>query len=163
MRQQGELKIEILERGLAQISLRGREVFLLRYPDPSPFTAQTGNPRLAKGGELTPGHGDAAPPNPSDKTKPKTAPPASVDKPPAPMPNQWALCKQHTSIPGMLAVMEWIEMTSKTQFTAREARAHKKLRPLFATADAVKAVLETLVEYGLLIRIDGETYERSPA
>ena len=62
----------------------------------------------------------------------------------------------------MVAVMEWIEMTSKTQFTAREARAHKKLRPLFATADAIKAVLETLVEYGLLIRIHDDTYERSP-
>ena len=35
MRQQGELKIEILEKGLAQVSLRGRETFLLRYPDPS--------------------------------------------------------------------------------------------------------------------------------
>ena len=163
MRKQGELKIEILERGLAQISLRGREVFLLRYPDPSSFTVQTGSPRLAKDGELASGHGDTAPSNPSDKPQPKTAPPTSINKPPAPMPNQWALCKQHTSIPGMLAVMEWIEMTSKTQFTAREARAHKKLRPLFATAEAIKAVLETLVEYGLLIRIDGETYERSPA
>ena len=155
MRKQGELKIEILEKGLVQISLRGRETFLLRYPDPSPFTAKTDSPRLAKGGELAPG--------PSDKTQPETAPPTLVDQPSAPMPNQWALCKQHTSTPGMLAVMEWIEMTSKTQFTAREARAHKKLRPLFATADAIKAVLETLVEYGLLIRIDGETYERSPA
>ena len=155
MRKQGELKIEILERGLAQISLRGREVFLLRYPDPSPFTVQTGSPRLAKGDELAPG--------PSDKTQPQAAPPTPVDQLPAPMPNQWALCKQHTSIPGMVAVMEWIEMTSKTQFTAREARAHKKLRPLFATAEAIKAVLETLVEYGLLIRIDDETYERSPA
>ena len=155
MRKQGELKIEILEKGLVRVSLRGRETFLLRYPDPSPFTVQTGSPRLAKGDELAPGHGD--------KTQPKTAPPASVDKPLVPMPNQWALCKQHTSIPGMLAVMEWIEMTSKTQFTAREARAHKKLRPLFATADAIKAVLETLVEYGLLIRINDDTYERSPA
>ena len=163
MRKQGELKIEILERGLAQISLRGREVFLLRYPDPSPFTAQTGSPRLAKGGELATGQGDTVPPNPIDKPQPKTAPSASVDKSLVPMPNQWALCKQHTSIPGMLAVMEWIEMTSKTQFTAREARAHKKLRPLFATAEAIKAVLETLVEYGLLIRINEETYERSPA
>ena len=37
MRKQGELKIEILEKGLAQISLRGREAFLLRYPDPVSF------------------------------------------------------------------------------------------------------------------------------
>ena len=155
MRKQGELKIEILEKGLVRVSLRGRETFLLRYPDPSPFTVQTGSPRLAKGGELAPG--------PSDKTQPETAPPTSIDQSSALMPNQWALCKQHTSIPGMVAVMEWIEMTSKTQFTAREARAHKKLRPLFATADAIKAVLETLVEYGLLIRIDDDTYERSPA
>ena len=155
MRKQGELKIEILEKGLVRVSLRGRKTFLLRYPDPSPFTVQTGSPRLAKGDELAPG--------PIDRTQPETAPPASIDKPLVPMPNQWELCKQHTSIPGMLAVMEWIEMTSKTQFTAREARAHKKLRPLFATADAIKAVLETLVEYGLLIRIDDDTYERSPA
>ena len=155
MRKQGELKIEILEKGLVRVSLRGRETFLLRYPDPSPFTVQTGSPRLAKGGELAPG--------PSDKTQPETAPLTSIDQPSALMPNQWALCKQHTSIPGMLAVMEWIEMTSKTQFTAREARAHKKLRPLFATAEAIKAVLETLVEYGLLLRINDDTYERSPA
>ena len=144
MRKQGELKIEILEKGLVRVSLRGRETFLLRYPDPSPFTVQTGSPRLAKGGELAPG--------PSDKTPPETAPPTSIDQPSALMPNQWALCKQHTSIPGMVAVMEWIEMTSKTQFTAREARAHKKLRPLFATAEAIKAVLETLVEYGVVLK-----------
>ena len=71
--------------------------------------------------------------------------------------------QQHTSIPGMVAVMEWIEMTSKRSSPPEEARAHKKLRPLFATADAIKAVLETLVEYGLLIRIDDDTHERSPA
>lgn len=163
MRQQGELKIEILEKGLVRVSLRGRETFLLRYPDPSPFTVQTGSPRLANGDELATGHGDTAPPNSSDKTPPQTVPTAPIDKPPAPAPNQWDLCKQHTSIPGMVAVMEWIEVTSKTQFTAREARANKKLRPLFATAEAIKVVFEALVEYELLTRIDGDTYERSPA
>ena len=65
MRKQGELKIEILEKGLVQISLRGRKTFLLRYPDPSPFTAQTGSPRLSKGGELGPSSCDAALPEPS--------------------------------------------------------------------------------------------------
>ena len=56
--------------------------------------------------------------------------------------------------------MEWIEVTSKTQFTAREARANKKLRPLFATEDAIRTLFETLVEYELLIRMDDDTYER---
>jgi len=59
----------------------------------------------------------------------------------------------------MVAVMKWIEVTSKTQFTPREARANKKLRPLFATAEDIKTVFETLVEYGLLTRIDDDTYE----
>ncbi|MEL6940382.1 MAG: hypothetical protein AAFO84_14445, partial [Cyanobacteria bacterium J06598_1] len=76
-------------------------------------------------------------------------------------PSQWALCKQHTSIPGMVAVMEWIEVTSKMQFTPREARANKKLRPLFSTAEDIKTVFEQLVEYDLLTRLDDDTYERS--
>ena len=156
MRKQGELKIEILEKGLAQISLRGRETFLLRYPDPSPFTAQTGSPRLAKGDELGAIYSGAVLPEPSgqDNSEPSAAPPVL---------SQWALCKQHSSIPGLVAVMEWIEVTSKTQFTAREARANKKLRPLFATEDAIRTLFETLVEYELLIRMDDDTYERSPS
>ena len=64
-------------------------------------------------------------------------------------------------MPGLVAVMEWIEVTSKTQFTPREARANKKLRPLFATADDVRTVFETLVEYDLLTRVDDDTYKRS--
>ena len=63
----------------------------------------------------------------------------------------------------MVAVMEWIEMTSKTQFTPREARANKKLRPLFATADEIREVFETLVEYALLVRVDDDTYARLPS
>ena len=63
----------------------------------------------------------------------------------------------------MVAVMEWIEMTSKTQFTPREARANKKLRPQFATADDIRTIFETLVEYELLTRMDNDTYERSPS
>ncbi|MBE9063462.1 hypothetical protein [cf. Phormidesmis sp. LEGE 11477] len=156
MRQQGELKIEIREKGLVRVSLRGRDTFLLRYPDPSPFTARAGHPKLAKGGDLGPGYCGADLPEPSGWTVPPAAP-----APPAP--SQWDLCKQHSSIPGMTAVMEWIEVTSKTQFTPREARANKKLRPLFATAEEIKTVFETLVEYQLLIRTGDDTYERSHA
>ncbi|EDX82338.1 hypothetical protein S7335_895 [Synechococcus sp. PCC 7335] len=161
MRAQGELKIEILEQGLAQISLRGRDTFLLRYPDPSPFTLRVGQPRMATGGQLGPGYCDADLPSPSNWGCPETtAPIASVE--PLAAPSQWELCKQHSSIPGLVAVMEWIEVTSKTQFTPREARANKKLRPLFASEDDLRAIFETLVEYELLTRIDGDSYERSP-
>ena len=163
MRRQGELKIEILEKGLARVSLRGRETFLLRYPDPFLFTVSTGQPRLAEGGNLGPGYCGADTPNPSGWAPPVASSPASTEHPAAPAPSQWKLCKQHTSIPGMVAVMEWIEMTSKTQFTPREARANKKLRPLFATADEIRAVFETLVEYALLTQIDGDTYARLPS
>ena len=157
MRQQGELKIEILEKGLARVSLRGRETFLLRYPDPFLYTESTGTPRLATGGNLS-RELPATDPNDCDlPSVPSPVPPAD----PAPAaPNQWELCKQHSSIPGLVAVMEWIEVTSKTQFTPREARANKKLRPLFATAEDIKMVFETLVEYGLLTRVDDDTYER---
>ena len=55
MRHQGELKIEILEKGLAQVSLRGRDTFLLRYPDPSPFTARAGSPQYSKRRRAWPG------------------------------------------------------------------------------------------------------------
>lgn len=156
MRQQGELKIEILEKGLAQVSLRGRDTFLLRYPDPSPFTARAGHPQIAKGGDLGPGYCGADLPEPSGWVSPPTS-----NEPVVIAPSQWDLCKQHSSIPGMAAVMEWIEVTSKTQFTPREARANKKLRPLFATAEEIKAVFEALVEYQLLTHIDDDTYERS--
>ena len=160
MRQQGELKIEILEKGLAQISLRGRETFLLRYPDPSAFTVQSGCPRMAEGGNLSAG----APSSSHDYPETPAAPPTPTEASPSPAaPSQWELCKQHSSIPGLVAVMEWIEVTSKTQFTPREARANKKLRPLFATADDIKTMFETLVEYDLLARVDDDTYERSPS
>ena len=160
MRQQGELKIEILEKGLAQVSLRGRDTFLLRYPDPSPFTARAGHPSIAKGGDLGPGYSGYCG---ADLPEPSSWAPSSAvsEQPAASSPNQWDLCKQHSSISGMAAVMEWIEVTSKTQFTPREARANKKLRPLFATAEEIKAVFEALVEYQLLTRIDDDTYERS--
>ncbi|MEM6452069.1 MAG: hypothetical protein AAF703_17370 [Cyanobacteria bacterium P01_D01_bin.105] len=162
MRKQGELKIEILERGLAQVSLRGRETFLLRYPDPSSFTVKAGSPRMAIGGNLGPGYCGADMPSPSGWTQATNAPPAPAEEPAsATAPSQWELCKQHSSIPGLVAVMEWIEVTSKTQFTPREARANKKLRPLFATADDIRTVFETLVEYDLLTRVDDDTYERS--
>ena len=157
MRHQGELKIEILEKGLAQVSLRGRDTFLLRYPDPSPFTARAGHPQIAKGGNLGPGYCGTDLPDPSGWSSPTVSNDPSAD----PTPNQWDLCKQHRSIPGMTAVMEWIEVTSKTQFTPREARANKKLRPLFATAEEIKAVFEALVKYQLLTHIDDDTYERS--
>ena len=160
MRQQGELKIEILEKGLAQVSLRGRETFLLRYPDPSAFTVQSGCPRMAEGGNLSAGE----PSSSHDYSEPTAAPPVPAKESPSPTaPSQWDLCKQHSSIPGLVAVMEWIEVTSKTQFTPREARANKKLRPLFATADDIKTMFETLVEYDLLARVDDDTYERSPS
>ena len=160
MRQQGELKIEILEKGLAQVSLRGRETFLLRYPDPSAFTVQSGCPRMAEGGNLSVGEPSAS----HDYPEPTAAPSVPAKEPPAPAaPSQWDLCKQHSSIPGLVAVMEWIEVTSKMQFTPREARANKKLRPLFATADDIKTMFETLVEYDLLARVDDDTYERSPS
>ena len=158
MRQQGELKIEILEKGLARVSLRGRDTFLLCYPDPSPFAARAGHPRVAKGGNLGPGYCGADLPSPSGWTQ-APALSTSTGNPAASAPSQWEMCKQHSSIPGMVAVMEWIEVTSKTQFTPREARANKKLRPLFATAEDIKTVFETLVEYGLLTRIDDDTYE----
>ena len=158
MRQQGELKIEILEKGLARVSLRGRETFLLRYPDPFLYTESTGTPRLATGGNLN----RELPKTDSNDCALPSMPPSAPTNPAPAAPNQWALCKQHSSIPGMVAVMEWIEVTSKTQFTPREARANKKLRPQFATAEAIKTVFETLVEYGLLTRIDDDTYERSP-
>ena len=160
MRQQGELKIEILEKGLAQVSLRGRETFLLRYPDPSAFTVQSGCPRMAAGGNLSAGEPSAS----HDHAETPAAPPTPTEASPLPAaPSQWDLCKQHSSIPGLVAVMEWIEVTSKIQFTPREARANKKLRPLFATADDIKTMFETLVEYDLLARVDADTYERSPS
>ena len=161
MRQQGELKIEILEKGLAQVSLRGRETLLLRYPDPSEFTMTAGSPRMAAGGNLGPGYCGADMPSPNGWTQSAAAPPVPAEEPAPPAaPSQWELCKQHSSIPGLVAVMEWIEATSKTQFTPREARANKKLRPLFATAEDIRTVFETLVEYELLTRIDDDTYER---
>ena len=164
MRKQGELKIEILERGLAKVSLRGRETFLLSYPDPSTFTAKAGKPRMAKGGQQAADHSGEDLPAPSkDNTEPSTAPLPAPAEPPAPQPSQWDLCKQHSSIPGLAAVMEWIEATSKTQFTPREARANKKLRPQFASEDAIRTIFETLAEYALLTRLKDDTYRRTPS
>lgn len=54
MRDQGELKIELVERGLAKVSLKDRETFLLRYPDPQPYTVATGAPDVLEDGNLGP-------------------------------------------------------------------------------------------------------------
>lgn len=55
MRKEGELKIVLLEKGLAEISLKGRETFKLRYPDPTPYTVSMGEPDVAADGSLGPG------------------------------------------------------------------------------------------------------------
>ena len=52
MRDQGELKIELVERGLAKVSLKDRETFLLRYPDPQPYTVATSPPDVLEDGNL---------------------------------------------------------------------------------------------------------------
>ena len=168
MRDEGELKIELIEQGLAKVSVRGRQTFMLRYPDPSPHIVATGEPMIMQDGNLGPEYvgADYVDPKPWSKREQlstdQAAPSIPTEEPPSPTaPSQWELCKQHSSIPGLVAVMEWIEVTSKTQFTPREARANKKLRPLFATAEDIKTVFETLVEYGLLTRAGDDTYERA--
>ena len=55
MRDNGELKIELLDRGLAKVTIKGGEPFRLRYPDPQPYTTAMGEPLITTGGNLGPG------------------------------------------------------------------------------------------------------------
>ena len=79
MRSQGELKIELVERGLAKISLKDSETFMLRYPDPKPSTVTAGAPVVLPDGNLGPGYigADYVDPQPwhkgADQNTPLTA------------------------------------------------------------------------------------------
>ncbi len=94
-------------------------------------------------------------------TRPSTQTTLDIPVTPA-QPSEWDLCRQHTTIAGLQELMEWCESTSKTQFTPREARADKKLRPLFDSADDIRNLFEVLVEYGLLTSTGEDIYARSP-
>lgn len=52
MRDQGELQITLVDRGLAEISIKGREKFKLRFPNPEPYTISTGEPVIADDGDI---------------------------------------------------------------------------------------------------------------
>ena len=174
MRKQGELKITLLEKGLAEVSLKGREVFQLRYPDPTPYTIAMGEPVVADDGSLGIGFvGSNKDPKPFKSGSQGTidvysAPAADEPAAPAPtpsQPSQWELCKLHTSTPGLRDLMEWIEGTSKTQFSARDAIANKQLRSKLpdSSTEGVRALLEYLVSNALLVDAGDGDYQLSHA
>jgi energy-coupling factor transporter ATP-binding protein EcfA2 len=160
MREQGELKITLLEQGLAEVSLKGREKFKVRYPDPTPYTVNTGQPVMSKGGELGPGYIGTAQAN-AQPGWGNTQMTIDVTPQPTSQVSQWDLCKQHTSIPGLRDLMEWIETTTKTQFTPRDAQGNKALRAKLpdSSIEAVRAHMIYLEMEGFLVDVGEEVYQ----
>ncbi len=122
MRQQGELKIVLLEKGLAKVSVKGRETFLLRFPDPTPYTISTGQPVMDRGGDLGPGYIGAnyVDPQPWSAVTQNTTV-ATGDEATA-----WATFKAE-AVPELAALMLWIEKQTGP-FTARRATQNKTVR-----------------------------------
>ena len=152
------------------MSLKGREVFRLRYPDPTSYTVETGEPDVATDGSLGLSYWGLDNPAHSWESGEQgtidvdSAPAADEPAAPAPtpsQPSQWELCKLHTSMPGLRDLMEWIEGTSKKQFSPRDAHSNKQLRSTIpnCTTGLLRELMEYLAENDLLVAVDADSFQ----
>ena len=178
MREQGELKIVLLEAGLAEVSLKGREKFRLRFPDPTAHTAAAGDPVIAKGGSLGPGYigtdyvdpvgivgnqttidVDAvdsavnAAAHTQQGTARFTAPVTAEVTAPA---SRWDKFRsQSADYPYLVALATWLERREGQDFDLRKLKKDKTVAREFKDADAdIAAGLGTFIRYGFIFKGD---------
>lgn len=155
MRDQGELQITLLDRGLAEVSIKGREKFKLRFPNPEPYTVNTGEPVIAQGGDI--GQGDRSEASRAAQQTIEAAPAAPVAPTKSKLSDRELLmsiaedCRGDDD--GSAEVIGWLLATGKDSFSPRQARGNKKLRHL--TTDQVRAAFDSLVE-GDWLATDGD-------
>lgn len=171
MRREGELKIVLLEKGLAEISLKGRETFRLRYPDPAPYTIATGEPDVADDGSLgggfcgvdTPVNGEgwgSAKTFTSDRIQ-QTLDMSAVQ--PAQLTRWDKFRSQSADYPHLIALADWLERREGKPFSTKQLKDDKKLRELFGEVGAVATSgLSTFKQYGFVTQSDDKEYEVLP-
>ena len=170
MREQGEFKIELIEQGLAQISIKGRESFMLRYPDPKPYTVNCGEPIVAKDGSINQGAavaqqqtldvGVTGGVNAETHAQQATAqftPPVTPTPTPA---NIWELFRKHyAKYPDFVAVSLWLEKRAGEDITLRQLRDNKTLRSLLQECDRTKEqCIGVFVRHGLVEELVDGSY-----
>ena len=178
MRKQGELKITLLEKGLAEVSLKDREVFRLRYPDPSPYTVATGEPVVVADGSLGPGYVGSDTPSKEpptidvnssavnnavnaaahtqQATARFTAPVTAEVMAPA---NRWDKFREQTAdYEHLIALANWLERREGKAFSVRSLKKDKTVAQAFADANAdIAAGLGTFTRYSFIAKTgDGE-------
>ena len=161
MREQGEFKIELIEQGLAQISIKGRESFMLRYPDPKPYTVNRGEPIVAKDGSIKQSAAVNRAVNAAAHTQQATArftapvTAASTAASTAPQ-NGWDKFRNLSADhPHLVALANWLERKEGQGFTLRQLKKDKTVTQAFKDADAdVKAGLLTFQRYGFIYKGD---------
>lgn len=174
MRREGELKIVLLEKGLAEISLKGREVFRLRYPDPTPYTVSMGEPDVAKDGSLGPefcgtdtpadGEGWGSGNGLIGDCTQSALDVATVEVAAAPGEQaqftRWDKFRQASADhEHMVALANWLERRAGDSFSVRSLKKDKTVTAAFKDADAnIVAGLNTFVHYGFVAKLSEGAY-----
>ena len=170
MREQGELKIVLLEAGLAEVSLKGREKFRLRFPDPTAHTAAAGDPVMAKGGSLGPGYIGTDYVDPvgiagiqttidvdavGSAVNAETLTPVGTARFTAPS-NRWDKFRaQSADYSHLVALANWLERREGQDFELRNLKKDKTVAREFKGADAdIAAGLGTFIHYGFIFKGD---------
>ena len=153
MREQGEFKIVLLEQGLAEVSVKGREKFKLRFPNPEPYTISTGEPVV-----MSSAAGSAA----------ESAKPVIVDSAPVSAPvavSSWSQFKTKLSDNSSpyIGFADWVESRNGQAFTIEQAKENKKARSTIPNAapgnsqrDRVEHAIKCFAQWGALTEsVDG--------
>ena len=162
MREQGELKIVLLEAGLAEVSLKGREKFRLRFPDPTAHTAAAGDPVMAKGGSLGPGYIGSDYVDPVGIAGKQQTIDVEAVPPTAPS-NRWDKFRaQSADYPHLVALANWLERREGKVFSVRSLKKDKTVSQAFADANAdIIAGLGTFARYSFITKSGEGDYQVS--
>ena len=156
MRDQGELRIELVERGLAKVSLKGRETFMLRYPDPRPFTVAAGTAEVVRAEQQTIDVEPAAAEPVTESPKPQQ--PTQATK--------WAaaMAKLKANQSPYLPFAEWVDSRADG-FTLKLAKENKQLRAAMtdnsigdSQRQRVENAFNAFRQWGLIVTLDGVTF-----
>ena len=156
MRDQGELRIELVEKGLAKVSLKGRETFMLRYPDPKSYTVAAGRAEVVRTEQQTIDVEPVAAEPTTESAKPQQ--PTQATK--------WAaaMAKLKENQSPYLPFAEWVESRSDG-FTLKLAKENKQLRAAMtdesigdSQRQRVENAFNAFRQWGLIVTLDGVTF-----
>jgi hypothetical protein len=155
MRTEGECLIKLTAPGQGTITFPSSEPTALEFPDLRSLTVNSDK-------KLPPADLRAMLTKPEAIAQQTTIDVASS---PAAAPterSQWERCKDYTSLDGLRDLMEWIEGTSKTQFTPRDAHSNRQLRDKIdgCTTASLRSLMAYLVEQDLLLDVGTDSFQK---